>query len=361
MIEYLSFTKNLNKRKTSYILSLLKRIDFRIVIQSDLDYLMSQLQKLKVSVDELKTLKKIMDNFLVSDEVIYGDNSLPYKIFCYNMATRFYSYKQIALSRNTLPDFFDDLVLDIDTGYNVMYIQHFMSTPSSVTAYNAWQMPTNNQGYAQAAPSTFQMPIPPQYSASQPPIPPNLDGLDSTFQTTNFNELANKEPENRFEPIYNEFNTSLFLESKMGFYSTTKENYISTRSTMVALDWLKINNEEQLNWAVEYLNKANLIVYPRLFLPKSNQDIYDSIVVCITCMGFYSPMTFSKINVDNFIKKMRQAWYQKRYRDNKDGETALQYLLSKSYLKKLDKLAEEYGVPPLEMLQNLITQEYDRK
>lgn len=128
MIEYLSFTKNLNKRKTSYILSLLKRIDFLIVIQSDLDYLMAQLQKLKVSVDELKTLKKIMDNFLVSDEVIYGDNSLPYKIFCYNMATRFYSYNNMALIRNALPDFFDDLVLDIDTSYNVMYLQPFMST-----------------------------------------------------------------------------------------------------------------------------------------------------------------------------------------------------------------------------------------
>lgn len=303
-----------------------------------------------------------MDNFLVSDEVVYGDNSMPYKIFCYHMVTRFYNFKKINFFRNALPDFFEDLVLDIDISYSLSPLQSFMGTPLSFTPYNTSQMPINNQGYAQAIPSAFSMPIPPQYPVSQPPIPQKWYDLDSTVQSTNSNEPANKEPENRFEPIYHDLNTNLSLDSKMSFYTTTNENYIYTRSTMVALDWLKINNEEQLNWAVEYLNKANILVYPRLFLPKSNQDIYDAIVVSITCMGFDSyMMAFSKINIDNFIKKMRQAWYQKRYRDNKDGETALQYLLSKSYLKKLDKLAEEYGVPPLEMLQTLIAQEYDRR
>ncbi|MCG8147132.1 hypothetical protein H9W84_03195 [Moraxella sp. PS-22] len=168
-------------------------------------------------------------------------------------------------------------------------------------------------------------------------------------------------PENRFTAIYNELKQYTQLNSKISMYTNTRQSYISTRNILSYFDWFKSSNESQLIWALEYLDKMKIPVYPRLFLPNSNQEIYDAIVVSITFMGFENAMTFSRINVENFIKKMRQAWYQKRYRDNKDGESALQYLLSKSYLKKLDKLSEIYGVPPLEVLQSLIAQEYDKR
>ena len=95
-------------------------------------------------------------------------------------------------------------------------------------------------------------------------------------------------------------------------------------------------------------------------MPEKNQDIYDAIVATLMVEGFSSAHAFSKSNVENLIKKMNQAWYQKSYRDLKNSENALNYLLSKKHLKKLQSLTEVYGDKPLKVLEAIIDNEYEQ-
>ncbi|MCG8147135.1 hypothetical protein H9W84_03210 [Moraxella sp. PS-22] len=86
----LNYFKQLNNRKIVYTLYLLKLINPQIIIQADQEYLISKLKELNLNSDELETIKNTIDNFLINDEIVYGDGSLSYKIFCSLMFLKFY-------------------------------------------------------------------------------------------------------------------------------------------------------------------------------------------------------------------------------------------------------------------------------
>ena len=68
---------------------------------------------------------------------------------------------------------------------------------------------------------------------------------------------------------------------------------------------------------------------------------------------------FSEYHSQALIKKIQNAWYQKNYRDKKNSNTALKFIISKQHLRKLNYLAEKSGSEPVELLEKLVEEAYN--
>lgn len=372
--------KNLDKRTIAYGLYLMSNLDQRIVVQPSQDYFLAQVENLKITSEEIETFNKIVDNFLVSNTVVYSDDSLCFKLFCYHFLTNFYTgYSDSYHAVCFLLDFFDDLVFRVDASLAIMpyHPSYFrQSIPNPLIAQPNWQpqqvsnpypvFPNANMANSHIVvqqpiiPPMAQPSLYPQQAVNRYPVFPDRNTANPSIDAQELEESSHQLKPNRLIQIYNHLKNTHNLGSKVEFFRNVKKNYIAARHLLSLLGWLQVSNTEQLMWSVEYLEKLNIPVYPPSFLPEKNQDIYDAIVATLMVEGFSSAHAFSKSNVENLIKKMNQAWYQKSYRDLKNSENALNYLLSKKHLKKLQSLTEVYGDKPLKVLEAIIDNEYEQ-
>ena len=149
------------------------------------------------------------------------------------------------------------------------------------------------------------------------------------------------------------------LEIKTKFIAFAKAKYISIKTPPKYLSWLNISDEQQLYWAVEYLESQGLLLKPHLFSATKLKDLYDQICASIDAIDVSDTYDRGSIRELSLYKKdklnkMRGAWSQKKFRDKKDTESAQEYLLSRRYMNKLEKLATENGVSNVEYLKHLI-------
>ena len=149
------------------------------------------------------------------------------------------------------------------------------------------------------------------------------------------------------------------LEIKTKFIAFAKAKYISIKTPPKYLSWLNISDEQQLYWAVEYLESQGLLLKPYLFSAIKLKDLYDQICASIDAIDVSDTYDRGSIRELSLYKKdklnkMRGAWSQKKFRDRKDTESAQEYLLSRKYMSKLEKLATENGVSNVEYLKHLI-------
>ena len=152
------------------------------------------------------------------------------------------------------------------------------------------------------------------------------------------------------------------LEHKITVINNAKILYRSILTERKYTDWIDINNPDQLYWAVDYLRKAGMLVQNKLFSAQNTEDMFAQICASLDGIDNFHNINFSYTPTPNkkyFISNMRKAWSQKKFRDNKDAETAQEYFLTRRHMNKLNKLANEYGVSSKEYLQQLIDEAYD--
>ena len=122
-----------------------------------------------------------------------------------------------------------------------------------------------------------------------------------------------------------------------------------------------MQNEQQVLWAQEHLDSQDLLIKPKGFLTNSLQNVYDQVCASLdaidTELGYNNTeyetpgMSLGKRDI---IRKMRGAWSQKKFRDKKDAESALEYILNRQHINKLKKLANDDEISSAEYLRRLI-------
>ena len=152
------------------------------------------------------------------------------------------------------------------------------------------------------------------------------------------------------------------LLQKSIFINRAKRHYNSIRTKRESTNWIDMDNEDQLYWASDYLDKARILIKPPLFLAQNNIDILAQIYASLDTIDntheIDSPYVMS-INKKYFISNMRKAWSQKKFRDKKDDESALEHILTRRHRNRLKELANDYGVSSKEYIQQLIDDTYD--
>nr|WP_317200400.1 hypothetical protein [uncultured Psychrobacter sp.] len=191
-------------------------------------------------------------------------------------------------------------------------------------------------------------------------------------RSTNLSARPVREPyntnstSNRHNPTLHVNKHTQQFERKSEFITYAKTDYTNCRTPNKHLEWLDKKNEEQLMWAQEYLLSQGLLLQPNSLLIDSLDDLYDQICASLdiidTGLGYNSTtyeISGMSLEKKEIIRKMRGAWSQKKFRDKKDAESALEYVLNRRHINKLKKLASEYGVSSAEYLQQLIDEAYN--
>ncbi|MBL7252016.1 hypothetical protein [Alloalcanivorax marinus] len=107
--------------------------------------------------------------------------------------------------------------------------------------------------------------------------------------------------------------------------------------------WLNGKDEEQLNWALEYLAKANLSQQRGLtFDCWHSQDTKDK---HIYVLGFLDHLYRHSGDLQElFITKMRKTWSQKKYRESEKAKKQVYFSLSdeaRQHLRQLEKARKQ--------------------
>lgn len=142
-------------------------------------------------------------------------------------------------------------------------------------------------------------------------------------------------------------------EGRIQFLSDKKQEWARFKTPDVDLKWLDINNTTQLNWAWTYLYKfLRNVSVP---IPVTNEEFYGAILASFDAMsyGHYADKQL-------FISKMKKTWSQKKFRDSGKAKKPYHLPLTKQAKKKLEELAQLYGVKSNDLLENLISETYKK-
>ncbi|MGE6245889.1 hypothetical protein ACQKCF_07815 [Psychrobacter proteolyticus] len=322
----------------------------------DVDYLSRRLAELNIMSEDLDSYIDIAHNHVLDDKavdwifkslrvVLWFDDYLKKNRF---KALTPYILKFQPILRTT---YIDDCLKIFDTCY-------LLTEEESNNIYNNRSM--NDGRYVRVmkprnvATNIYDMSIslPPRPSRPSRPIRENYD-TSSTSNRRNSTLRLNKHIKQ--------------FERKSEFINCAKVEYSLRRTSEKYTDWLDVKNEQQILWAQEHLYSQNLLIQPRGFLTDTLQSIYEQVCASLdiidtgldnnsTTYGT-SGMSLKKKEI---IRKMRGAWSQKKFRDKKDAESALEYILNRRHINKLKKLASDYGVSSTEYLQQLIDDAYDK-
>ena len=184
-----------------------------------------------------------------------------------------------------------------------------------------------------------------------------ITGIDCFFVPLNPPTHSNDTEDVHLINFYN-----FGLEHKLATINNTKILYNAIITERKYIDWIDINDQDQLYWAADYLRKAGMLVQNKLFLARNNEDIFAQICASLDAIDKLYNINYQYTPTPNkrfFISNMRKAWSQKKFRDKKDAESAQEYFLTRRHINKLKKLADEYGVSSKEYLQQLIDEAYD--
>lgn len=116
------------------------------------------------------------------------------------------------------------------------------------------------------------------------------------------------------------------------------------------LSWLK-NDEEQINWAYQYLKEKD-----RYFSRRYSIDR----IHALTCIKVYYDLNINNKEVLYTFLEMSNAWNQKRYREKRksDNKKALSGYISQDAKMKLTEMAKKARMPEYELIELLILEYY---
>ncbi|MGO2302375.1 hypothetical protein ACT3QO_09680 [Psychrobacter sp. AOP7-D1-15] len=158
---------------------------------------------------------------------------------------------------------------------------------------------------------------------------------------------------------YHDYN----IEWKRNFMNEAKSLYNKVLTTPQDLEWLDRKSEKQIFWAHSYLSKYGYLIENPLFLSNDLSTYYIQICASLDALDIFGhrnnhPYRMS-LHKKEIIRKMRNAWTQRRFQGKRDAETAQEHFLTRRHMNRLKKLASEYGVSSAEYLQQLIDEAYN--
>ncbi|WP_041757584.1 hypothetical protein [Psychrobacter arcticus] len=209
------------------------------------------------------------------------------------------------------------------------------------------------------------------------------------------------------------FGKKNIMKNAIYFYNNFKTNH-------KYLSWLDRKDQEQMDWAFDYLQEKELLINTPTFLPNNTKECYAQVCASLDALDLHSdlksklidiqttkakntdkpdqtseqgihsqeeqliarneefdqasktnwqnPKAFatlvSKVNKDSdakreLIQRMRTAWNQKVFRDKKIVKPEKKLKLPHGYEKKLNVIAEAYGENMVIYLKALIDKEYN--
>lgn len=106
------------------------------------------------------------------------------------------------------------------------------------------------------------------------------------------------------------------------------------------LGWINRRDQRQVEWACEYLRRRGIPV-------GGSYDPY------LELRSVSNPWGDSADGRE-FVRKMKAAWSQKKYRDKRDGNKSVSFVISKEARKRLRRSAKQAGIKMNKMLERLI-------
>lgn len=149
---------------------------------------------------------------------------------------------------------------------------------------------------------------------------------------------------------------------KVNFMISAKKRYFLDSASKKDLKWLDSDNEQQIDWAINYLEALDLLLRPYLFIANDSRDCYHQ--VCASIDAFSISRNSLERNNEivtlsqkGFIDRMKNAWYQVISRSKSTKMFIDKPSLNKTYQKKLQKLCDNYDVDSSTYLKGLIDDE----
>lgn len=156
------------------------------------------------------------------------------------------------------------------------------------------------------------------------------------------------------------------MEQKTDFIAQTKIKYNLNKTSYKNLDWLDKKDELQLLWAKDYLLSQKLLIHSNSFFAESLSELYDQICASMDAIDINSigsvdssKPEYMSLGKKDKLRKMRGAWSQKKFRDKKDADSALEHFLTRGHRNRLKELASDDGVSSKEYIQQLIDEAYN--
>lgn len=187
----------------------------------------------------------------------------------------------------------------------------------------------------------------------------NIDlGLPSPVVPTPYlyqQMFVNKEASNtqeRYERVVEFFDCwSQHHNIKVDYLNRLQSEWGAINESPRPLKWLK-EDDEQCRWASAYSEKIKIQEFQ--FKPVNTKELFLSVIATFDL--WQAPSDSKKL----FLININKAWSQKKHRDTLVGKKSLNTYLKEGTKQKLNELSELRGRKIHEILEELITQEYER-
>ncbi|WP_229624158.1 hypothetical protein [Vibrio parahaemolyticus] len=178
------------------------------------------------------------------------------------------------------------------------------------------------------------------------------------FRNIDINEIYLDRNSNTNIERYNSLINSLYKlntskENKIKFINKLKKIWISD-----IIKYTKIKdliNEKDLNqtkWAYKYIEKTYNKRLSRDTININNDGDYYHVIIC------YFDSIENLYEKNDKFTRLKQAWSQKKYRDNNNGKKSYSFNMSVDIAKKLDVLAINSNRNKNYIVEELINTEY---
>lgn len=357
--DILSKITKLNGRETAAVLAVLRSRNPSIIINNDNNYLDKVINENGEDIEDISDLLSNIKSVLVSDkdiEWLKSNNRISIWFNNYMFVKGSGFLPNFCVNNNS--NFIDNLI----AGFDCASFQGMLSNPNSHFS-DAYNLPVQHSAsqshpvktkYSHLAVDMNEVLNKPSYTMNNVGVSP-----------TSFNDSTNKQqtPENNSNDIKTETKISILtqfnfaLESKSTFIVNAKILYNLIHTKREYISWLRTEDNNQLYWAWNYLDKAGVLIKPQLFLAQNNEDLFAQICASLDAFDNNHDLNYSYTPSPNkkyFISNMRKAWSQKKFRDKTDIDAAQDLLLTRKAKKQLSELSSAYGISSLEMLTDII-------
>ncbi|MEC6832290.1 hypothetical protein VXS06_11005 [Photobacterium toruni] len=178
------------------------------------------------------------------------------------------------------------------------------------------------------------------------------------LRTINTNEIyLDRNPNTYIErynsliKLFNKLNIS--KEKKIEFINELKEIWSDDIVKYIKIkDLINENNTTQIIWAYKYIEKTFNKRLNKDIFNIDNDDDYYHIIIC-----YFDSIENSYEKNDKFTS-LKNAWSQKKYRDDNNGKKSYNFNMSIDITKKLDILSLKSNRSKSYIIEELINSEY---
>lgn len=126
---------------------------------------------------------------------------------------------------------------------------------------------------------------------------------------------------------------------------------------------LEEDNEEQIEWAKEYLQKKDCYIaniHGTVSYQQNKAVLLASLDLIEFKSGILKKSEYQEsLDKNQFMNRMKKSWAQKKLRDSGEAKTLHHFALTKNTKKRLDEMVEDNDEKQVDLLSRLINEEYE--